>query len=332
MKVFVTMIHIALGSMVATGSATIGRAAASGEAVLLVANKHDDTLSFINPKTLEITATIPTGPNPHEMVVTPDQRFAYLSNYAPPGNTISVIDLVQKKHVTQIPTGRFTRIHGTAMAPDGRHAYFTAGQTGFVVEVDTRTNKVTRGIATHGKISHMVLVSADGQRLYTANIETQDVSVIERASGQLLTKVACGRGCEGMAFTPDGKYLWAANQTGGTITIIELATHKANETFACPGMPVRIRFTDDGKLALVPSWAEPGELIVVDAATHNVIKRIAVGGFAIGVEISADGKRAFVGCEHTDGVHVIDMATLTVEQVLKTGDGPDPMAWWYPPQ
>jgi len=220
-------------------------------AVLLVANKHDDTLCFINPNTLEIVQTIATGPNPHEIVITPDQRFAYLSNYAPPGNTISVIDLVGRKHVLQIPTGKYTRIHGTAMAPDGKHAYFTAGQTGFVVEVDTQTNQVTRGIPTHGRISHMVLVSGDGKRLYTANIVSQNVSVIDRASGELITQVPCGKGVEGMALTPDGKYLWAANQTGGSITIIDLATHKPIETFDCPGMPVRIRFTDDGKLALV---------------------------------------------------------------------------------
>ena len=305
---------------------------AKAPAVLLIANKHDDTLCFVNPNTLEIVQTIPTGPNPHEIIVTPDQRFAYLSNYAPPGNTISVIDLVQRKHVLQIPTGKYTRIHGTAMAADGKTAYFTAGQTGFVVEVDTKTNRVTRGIPTHGKISHMVLVSRDGKRLYTANIVSQNVSVIDRASGELIMQVPCGKGVEGMAFTPDGKYLWAANQTGGSIAIIDLATHKPIKTFDCPGMPVRIRFTDDGRLALVPSWTKAGQLIVIDAQTHKEIKRLQVGSYAIGVEISPDGKRAFVGCEHSDGVHVIDMDTLTVEAVIKTGDGPDPMVMWFPPE
>ncbi len=306
--------------------------AAKTPAVLLVANKHDDTLCFINPNTLEIIQTIATGPNPHEIIVTPDRRFAYLSNYAPPGNTISVIDLVQKKHVLQIATGQYTRIHGTAMAPDGENAYFTAGQTGFVVEVDTQTNQVTRGIPTHGKISHMVLVSRDGRRLYTANIVSQNVSVIDRVSGERITQIPCGKGVEGMAFTPDGKYLWAANQTGGSIAIIDLATHKPIKTFDCPGMPVRIRFTDDGRLALVPSWTKEGQLIVIDVTTHKEVKRVEVGGYAIGVEISPDGKRAFVGCEHADGVHVIDMDTLTVEAVIKTGDGPDPMMMWFPPE
>lgn len=302
------------------------------DAVLLVANKHDDTLCYINPDTLEILQTIATGPNPHEIIITPDQRFAYLSNYAAPGDTISVIDLVKRKHILQIPTGKYTRIHGTAMAPDGRHAYFTAGQTGFVVEVDTQTNRLTRGIPTHGRISHMVLVSPDGKRLYTANIVSENVSVIDRASGQLITQIPCGKGVEGMAFTRDGKRLWAANQPGESITIIDLATHEPIETFDCPGMPVRIHFTDDGRLALIPSWTEEGQLIVIDAVTHKEIKRIKVGGHAIGVEISPDGKRAFVGCEHSDGLHVIDMDTLTVEAVIKTGKGPDPMLMWFPPE
>jgi DNA-binding beta-propeller fold protein YncE len=298
--------------------------------MLTVANKHSDTLSFVDPDSLKILTTIPTGPNPHEMVITPDQRIMYLSNYAPPGNTISVIDLEQCKHIKQIPTGKYTRIHGAAMAPDGKHTYFTAGQTGFVVEVDTSTHEVTRGIPTHGKISHMVLVSNDGKRIYTANIESENVSVIDRASGELMLQVPCGKGVEGMGFTPDGKHLWALNQSGGSITVIDLATHKPIETFPCPGMPVRVRFTKDGKLALIPSWTEEGQLIVIDVATKKEIKRIKAGGFAIGVEMSPDEKRAFVGCEHGDGLHVIDMATLTVEKVIKTGDGPDPMSMWFP--
>lgn len=324
----------------------------SRDPILLVANKHSNTLSFVDPVRFKVIETIPVGPNPHEIVVTPDQRYAYLTNYAPPGNTISLVDLVRRKHVMQISTGEYSRIHGCGMASDGKNAYFTAGQSGYIVEIDTRTNQVTRSIPTHGKISHMVYISPDNNYLYTANIVTENVSVIDRKTGDLIRQIPCGKGVEGMAFTPDGKYLWAANQTGGTITIIEIPGGIPVKTFDCPGMPVRIKFTRDGKLALVAGWVEEGVLTIIDVASLMEIKRIRVGDFAIGIELTPDGKHAFVGCEdpvkeesvtggsntgtipveNSKGIHVIDMQTLSVVKVIKTGMGPDPMVMWFPPE
>lgn len=309
---------------------TTAKAPSTTEPMLLVANKHSDTLSYINPETLTVEQTITVGHNPHELTITPDQRFMYLSNYAKPGDTISVVDLAARRHIKQINTGEVVQIHGATMAPDGKNAYFTAGQTGFVVEVDTATHEMTRAIPTHGKISHMVLVSPDNKRLYTANIETENVSVIDRASGELITQIQCEKGAEGMAFTPDGKYLWVANQSGGSMSIIDLATHTVVERFDVPGMPVRIRFNKDGTRAYVPSWTPEGELIVIDVPARKEIKRIKVGGFAIGVELSPDEKRAYVGCENIDGLHVVNTETLEVEAKIDTGDGPDPMAMWFP--
>ena len=320
------------------------------DSILLVANKHSNTLSYVNPKTFDVIETIATGPNPHEIVVTPDQKTAYLSSYEPPGNTISVIDLVARKQVKTISTGEFGRIHGAAISPDGRYAYFTAGQSGYVIEVETQTNEIRRTIPTQGKISHMVYVSPDGKYLLTANIVSEDISVINRSTGKLLKKIPAGKGVEGMAFTPDRKFLWALNQTGGSITIIDMQTLEPIETFDCPGMPVRVRFTSDGKKALVAGWTKEGTLTVIDVATRKEIKRIKVGDYAIGVELSPDENYAFVGCEDSlgpeilpdgseqvkkhkedsDGVHVVDMKSLEVVSIIKTGLGPDPMAMWYP--
>ena len=320
--------------------------------ILLVANKHSNTLSFVNPKTFEVIQTIPTGPNPHEIAITPDQRFAYLSSYIPPGNTISVVDLVNRKLIKQINTGKYVRIHGVAIAPDGKNAYFTAGQSGLVVEIDTKTNEITRAIPTHGKISHMVYVSPDNKTLYTGNETSGDVSVIDRVSGKLIALVKTGKGAGGMAFTSDGKYLWVTNESDETIAIIDLAVNKVVETFECPGIIKRIRFTDNDKIALITSWTEEGELIVFDVPNRKEIKRIRVGDRAIGIEISPDNKYAFIGCEDSqdakvlpdgteklklktegsDGVHVVDMKKLEVVAIIKTGLGPDPMAIWFPPK
>jgi len=295
--------------------------------LLLVCNKHDDTMSFVDAETLAVIETIPVGPNPHEIIVTPDRRTAYLSNYRPPGDSISVVDLVARRHIGQISTGEYTRIHGAAIMSDGCFAYFTAGQTGCVVEIDISRNIVTRAISTFGEISHMNYLSPDDTLLYTANIVSEDVSVLDRISGKLLQKIPCGSGVEGMAFTPDGRELWALNQTGDSIDIIALPSHEVIERVECPGMPVRCVFSPNGDRVYIPSWTENGELIVMDTATRKEITRIPVGSQAIGVVISPDGRRVFVGCEHTDGVHVIDTEALDVVGVIHTGDGSDAMAY-----
>ena len=80
------------------------------------------------------------------------------------------------------------------------------------------------------------------------------------------------------------------------------------------------------------SWTDPGELVVLEAAARTEIKRIPVGKQAIGLELSPDGKRVFVGCEHTDGVHVVDLESLSVTGKIMTGDGSDAVAWWTPPK
>jgi YVTN family beta-propeller protein len=309
-----------------------GQAAWGADPMLLVVNKHEDNIAYVNPKTLEIVARVQTGHDPHEMVISKDGRFAYVSNYEAPGNTISVIDLVKREHVQQINTDPYTRIHGAAITPDGAFAYFTAGQTGYAVEVDTKTNKVTRGIPTHGKISHYVVLSPDGKRIYTANIETQNVSVIDRVSGDLIAQVPGDKGCEGLQFTPDGKYLWAANQDAGNITIIDAATNKVAETLPCPGMPLRIRFLRDGSRALVSNWVEKGELVVIDVPGRKEIKRLPVGNQPIGVLITPDEKRAFVTSMTSDEVHVINLENLSVEGKFTTGKGCDAMAWWTQPE
>tara|TARA_R110000737_G_scaffold353259_2_gene403620 strand:- start:42 stop:2213 length:2172 start_codon:yes stop_codon:yes gene_type:complete len=319
--------------------------------VLIVANKHSNTLSYLDPVKMEVLETINIGNNPHEITISPNQRFAYLSSYEAPGDKIFVVDLMKRQQVDTIHTGEYTRIHGAAFSPEGTHAYFTAGQTGHVVEVETATNTVSRAIPTGGEISHMVYLSPDGKHLLTANISSENISVINRESGELETLIPAGKGVEGMAFTPDGKYLWALNQTGGSITVINWLSKTVVTEFECSGMPVRIKFSKDGSRAYVAGWEKNGTLTVIDVASKKEIKRIPVGSYAIGVEISSDGKYAFVGCEDagktsigkdgeenleklkakSDGVHVVDLHKLEVVKVIETGLGPDPMQLWWPP-
>src|SRR5450756_2086083 len=65
---------------------------------LLVLSKGDHTLSIVDPASLTVLASMPSGPDPHEVVASTDGKFAYISNYGGGAyNTITVIDLVEQK-------------------------------------------------------------------------------------------------------------------------------------------------------------------------------------------------------------------------------------------
>src|SRR5262245_24886841 len=48
---------------------------------LLVLEKGDNSLAIVDPAALKILGRVPAGGDPHEIVVSPDGKLAYISNY-----------------------------------------------------------------------------------------------------------------------------------------------------------------------------------------------------------------------------------------------------------
>src|SRR5687768_8975150 len=95
-------------------SLAAGVATAAPSGTLLVLNKSDDTVSFIDLASNEVKATLPTGDGPHEVAVSADGKTAVIANYgdsANPGKTLSVIDVPGKKVVRTIDLGEYRRPH-----------------------------------------------------------------------------------------------------------------------------------------------------------------------------------------------------------------------------
>src|SRR5690349_5978410 len=86
-------------------------------AVLLVLSKADQTLSVVDPATLKVLGRMPSGPDPHEVAVSADGRFAYVSNYGGGGgyNTLTMADLVEQKSAGTVDLGALRGPHGLAV-------------------------------------------------------------------------------------------------------------------------------------------------------------------------------------------------------------------------
>ena len=92
---------------------------------LLVLSKGDRTLSVVDPATLKVVGTAPSGPDPHEVVASSDGRTAYISNFNGGNNIITPVDLVSIKALPPIDLGPLRAPHGLA---------FVAGKVWFTAE------------------------------------------------------------------------------------------------------------------------------------------------------------------------------------------------------
>src|SRR5688572_27587193 len=93
-------------------------AAAAAGGILLVGNKGENTVSFIDLATGRELGRAPTGPMPHEIAISPDGRQAAVVAYG--GSTIDIFDVRTRERLRQIDLSPNQRPHGIVWLADGR--------------------------------------------------------------------------------------------------------------------------------------------------------------------------------------------------------------------
>jgi DNA-binding beta-propeller fold protein YncE len=332
---------LVLGTLLA--SAVLRAGGGTPSKALLVLAKSDNTLSIVDPDSLVVTASLPSGPDPHEVVASADGKFAYISNYGGGAyNTISVIDLVEQKALPAVDLGPLRGPHGLVYA--GGKVWFTAEAAKAIGSYDPMTKKVDWVLGTGQNRTHMIFVSADLKRIVTSNVSSATMTLIEKSVGAGRgggpgrggspqgdwdeTVVAVGRGAEGFDVSPDGKEIWAANAQDGTISILDFAARKVVQTLAAGVTGAnRLKFTPDGKRVFVSTLSGP-DVFIFDAATRAVVKRVKVGRGAAGIQMQPDGSVAYVACTPDGYVAIIDLKSLEVTRHIPAAfNQPDGLAW-----
>jgi YVTN family beta-propeller protein len=297
---------------------------------LLVLNKEDATLVIVDPAAGKILGTVPVGQGPHELVASPDGKWAFASNYGTgpaPGRTISMIDVAAKKELRRIDVSPLSRPHGLAFV-NGK-LYFTAEANKKIARYDPATDKIDWEFETGQNGTHMVLPTKDARTIFTSNIGSNNVSAIQQGADGKWTQtlIAVGKGPEGIELSPDGKTVWSAHSADGGVSVIDVASKKVTQTLDLgTRRSNRIHLTPDGKFAMI-SDLEAGDLVVVDTATRKEAKRLPLGKMPEGILIPPTGGRAYVAVNGDNHVAVIDLRTWQVINKISTGTGPDGMAW-----
>ena len=308
---------------------TVALAADVPHPALLVLNKDANELAIVDPAAMKVVGRVPTGTGPHEVTVSADGRTAFVANYGDknPGNSLSVIDLSARTE-KRVDLGALKRPHGIAQK-NGK-IYFTSELAKAIATYDPATNTVDWILGTGQNLTHMLVLSSDGKKIFTANILGNSVTAIEAAQvpgGFKLTTIPVGKGPEAIDMSPDGAEVWTAHSQDGGVSIIDTTSLAVKQTLPpLTKQSNRLKFTPDGKQVFI-SDAEGHEVVVLDAASRKEIKRIKTGGTPLGILMVPDGSRAFVALADEGAVVTIDLKSLEVTGKLATGPGVDGMAW-----
>lgn len=278
-------------------------------------------------------AGVKVGTYPHEIVLSPDKRHAYVSDngilwmqYAGEGgNTISVIDLQRRAHVGTISLGQYRRPHGMDVDPRTGNLVVTIENPDGLLLVDTRQRKVLRKFDVQGEDPHMVLLDAKAEWAYVSNSTSSTLAAVHLATGRVKL-IPTDKRPQGGVRSNDGKLIYLTNSDGNSISIIDTASRESVGTIPTGRGPGRVVQTPDGNTLVYNLQA--GEAVgFADVASRTETTRIPLGGRPLSLTMSADGRWAYSGLQEQDKIAVISVAERRITRIIDTPKqaGPDPV-------
>ena len=170
--------------------------------LLLVANKGNQTLGIVDPDTGREVAEIPEGGiTGHEVAASPEGSMAYVPIYGNSGvgkpgtggRTMAVIDLASRRVVKTLDFDMPLRPHGAVFGPKNGLLYVTTELANSITVIDPKSLRIVSSIPTGQRESHMLAITHDGQRGYTANVGPGTVSAIDLVAQKPLAIIPISR-------------------------------------------------------------------------------------------------------------------------------------------
>ena len=305
------------------------------QARLLVTQKGDRSLAIVDPATGAVIASVPEGGvTGHEVIASPDGRLAYVPIYGnsgvgkpgTDGSSLVVIDIAAQKIVGGLDFSHGVRPHMPTFGPKDGLLYVTTELDSAITLIDPKTLKIVGSIPTGQPESHMLALSHDGRRGYTANVGPGTVSVLDIAARKTLAIIPISGETQRISISNDDRWVFTADQTKPRLAVIDTATNQVKSWIPLEGFGYGSAPTPDGRWLLI-AIPDQNEVTVIDLQTMQVAHSVAVGKAPQEVIVSPNGKTAYVSCLGSDQVDEIDIATWKVTRLIATGKGTDGLAW-----
>jgi 6-phosphogluconolactonase (cycloisomerase 2 family) len=306
-----------------------------GRSLLLAANKGNHSLGIIDPTAREQIAEVPEGGiTGHEVAASPDGRTAYVPIYGnsgvgrpgTDGRNMVVIDLASRKVTGDVDFGHGVRPHCAVFGPKDGLLYVTTELDKTVSIIDPQTLKIVGSVPTRQAESHMLAISHDGRRGYTANAGAGTVSVLDLEAKKTVAVIPISHETQRISIPPDDSMVFTSDQTKPQLAVVDTSTNKVKNWVPLPAPGYGTAATSDGHWLVV---AVPGanKVAVVDLRPTKVAHTIDAPRAPQEVLIRPDGQVAYVSCDSDHKVAAISVSDWKVQSLINAGKGTDGLAW-----
>jgi YVTN family beta-propeller protein len=195
------------------------------DGLLYVSTELEKSISIIDPATLKIVGSIPTGQEQsHMFAITRDGHRAYTANVGP--GTVSVLDLDARKVLTVIPvSGQVQRI---SLSVDDRLAFTSDVTKPQLAVIDTTSNTVKTWIPLPG-LGYGSATTADGHWLVIALPLIHQVGVVDLTTMKVARTIDVPVKPQEVLLSPDGRVAYVSCDETGKIAQVSLSDWKVEK-------------------------------------------------------------------------------------------------------
>jgi len=301
-------------------------------AELVAVEKVAAQIAFYTPDGKRIGG-FPATPTPHEIIVSPDGKLAYVANNGilwmtdpgEGGNLITIVDLANCSKAGVIDLGEFRRPHGMDIDPATNRMAVTIENPNGLLLIDLASRRVLRKYDVQGDGPHMVVFGPRAEYAYVSNTKTNTLAVVNLASGDAKV-IPIGDWPQGGVLSHDGKHIYLTVSHSNRIAIVDTDKREPIGVIETAESPNRIALTPDGK-TLVYSLQDGHAVGFADIASKRQTDVVPLSGPPLSLHLSPDGERAYAGVQEQDKIIVVSVAERKIVKTIATpqGAGPDPV-------
>ncbi|MCK4404588.1 MAG: beta-propeller fold lactonase family protein [candidate division Zixibacteria bacterium] len=217
--------------------------------------------------------------------------------------------------------------HGMAVRPGGGRVYEATYQKfsylgALWIYAGCGPQALLTSFETGGNDPTVPAVTPDGTRIYVTNSASNDVSVIDVETNDVVTIIPVGQTPWGIAVSPDGSKVYVANKNDNTLFTINTVSNTVIDTIPVGSNPWGIAINPSGTKAYVANSGS-GTVSVLDIASQTIIGTVTVGSSPHWLTFTPDGRHVYVSNTGSGSVSIIEAGIDTVIQTVIVGNDPE---------